>query len=207
MEMETRINTIDREISKDGLADVCTGIHYTFYIQKEKTTAVAEVLYKNGDELPEGKKVGDVKTEAVPATYYSASIIGVVGLDTPDSDKFIAYADITEAKAKDWCEAKIGEDQLKIIEASLDAQIAEKEATTRGTGRPWASQMFEAYGEYGITAIVVGLFNMMILNLIKSQRSQNDDLDDIRVHIGKMETKVANSESIVIKLIDRIGRL
>ena len=66
--------------------------------------------------------------------------------------------------------------------------------------------MFEAYGEYGITAIVVGLFIMMILNLMKSQRSQNDDLDDIRVHIGKMETKVANSESIVIKLIDRIGR-
>ena len=139
MEMETKINTIDREISKDGLADVCTAIHYTFYKQKEKTTAVAEVLYKNGDELPEGKKVGDVKTEAVPATYYSASIIGVVGLDTPDADKFIAYADITEAKAKDWCEAKIGEDQLKIIEASLDAQIAEKEAPTRGTGRPWAS--------------------------------------------------------------------
>ena len=66
--------------------------------------------------------------------------------------------------------------------------------------------MFEAYGEYGITAIVVGVFIMMILNLMKSQRSQNDDLDDIRVHIGKMETKVANSESIVIKLIDRIGR-
>ena len=66
--------------------------------------------------------------------------------------------------------------------------------------------MFEAYGEYGITAIVVGLFIMMILNLMKSQRSQYDDLDDIRVHIGKMETKVANSESIVIKLIDRIGR-
>ena len=66
--------------------------------------------------------------------------------------------------------------------------------------------MFEAYGEYGITAIVVGLFIMMIFNLMKSQRSQNDDLDDIRVHIGKMETKVANSESIVIKLIDRIGR-
>ena len=66
--------------------------------------------------------------------------------------------------------------------------------------------MFEAYGEYGITAIVVGLFIMMILNLMKSQKSQNDDLDDIRLHIGKMETKVANSESIVIKLIDRIGR-
>jgi hypothetical protein len=139
MEMETRINTIDREISKDGLADVCTVIHYTFYKQKEKTTAVAEVLYKDGDELPEGKKVGDVKTKAVPATYYSAANIGTVSLDVPDADKFTAYADITEAKAKDWCEAKVGEDQLKAIEASLDAQIAEKETPTRGTGRPWAS--------------------------------------------------------------------
>ena len=167
MEMETRINTIDREISKDGLADVCTVIHYTFYKRKEKTAAVAEVLYKDGDELPEGKKVGDVKTKAVPATYYSATNIGTVGLDAPDADKFTTYADITEAKAKDWCEAKFKEkdvkevkyedgddipegkkvgdvkteayDHLANIEASLDAQIAEQETPSRGTGRPWAS--------------------------------------------------------------------
>ena len=66
--------------------------------------------------------------------------------------------------------------------------------------------MFEAYGEYGITAIVVGLFIMMIVNLMKSQKSQNDDLDDIRVYISKIESTSKNVEGIVIKLIDRIGR-
>lgn len=66
--------------------------------------------------------------------------------------------------------------------------------------------MFEAYGEYGITAIVVGLFIMMIVNLMKSQKSQNEDLDDIRVYISKIESTSKNVEGIVIKLIDRIGR-
>jgi len=66
--------------------------------------------------------------------------------------------------------------------------------------------MFEAYAEYGITAIVVGLFITMILNLIKSQKDQNEDLDDIRVHIGKLETTVKNMESIVIKIVDRFNK-
>jgi len=44
---------------------------------------------------------------------------------------------------------------------------------------------------------------MMIMNLIKSQRLQNEDLDDIRVHISKMESKIENVEGIVIKLIER----
>lgn len=63
--------------------------------------------------------------------------------------------------------------------------------------------MFEAYAEYGITAIVVGLFIMMIMNLIKSQKEQNEDLDSIRQSLTKAETKMANVESIVLKLIDR----
>ena len=66
--------------------------------------------------------------------------------------------------------------------------------------------MFEAYGEYGITAIVVGLFIMMIMNLMKSQRDQNEDLDQIRQAIAKSETKMGNVESIVLKLVDRWNR-
>ena len=164
--METRINTIDRVISKDGLDDVCQTIHYTFYKEKEKTAAVAEVLYEDGDELPEGKEVGDVKTDEVSATYYSASNIGTVSLDSPDADNFTAYADVTEANAISWCKAKfklkdidevkyedgddipegkeIGDvkikahDELASIEASLDAQIAEQETPTKGKGKPWS---------------------------------------------------------------------
>jgi len=110
--METRINTIDRVISEDGLSDVCKTVHYSFY--KEKTVG-------EGD---------DAKT-------YSASNIGIVGLDAPDSDNFTAYDDIKEDDVKKWVEAKVGTDRLADIETGLDAQIAEQETPTKATGKPW----------------------------------------------------------------------
>jgi len=57
--------------------------------------------------------------------------------------------------------------------------------------------------EYGAIGIIVSLFVMMIVNLIKSQKAQSEDLDDIRVHISKMESTMENVEGIVIKLIER----
>jgi len=61
----------------------------------------------------------------------------------------------------------------------------------------------EVYMEYGAIGIIVSLFVMMIMNLIKSQKTQNEDLDEIRVHISKIETTVENVEGITIKLIER----
>ena len=136
--METKINTIDRVLNENDLADVCKTVHYSFYKQELKDEAVEEVLYVEGDEIPEGKVVGDVKTPASPATYYSASNIGTVGLDAPDSENFTAYADITEEDVQGWVEAKIGADRLAEIEASLDAQIAEQKTPTKATGKPWS---------------------------------------------------------------------
>ena len=63
--------------------------------------------------------------------------------------------------------------------------------------------MMEVYMEYGAIGIIVSLFVMMIMNLIKSQKLQNEDLDDIRVHISKMESTMENVEGITIKLIER----
>ena len=63
--------------------------------------------------------------------------------------------------------------------------------------------MMDVYMEYGAIGIIVSLFVMMIMNLIKSQKTQNEDLDEIRVHISKLETTVENVEGIVIKLIER----
>ena len=63
--------------------------------------------------------------------------------------------------------------------------------------------MMEVYMEYGAIGIIVSLFVMMIVNLIKSQKAQSEDLDDIRVHISKMESTMDNVEGIVIKLIER----
>jgi hypothetical protein len=47
---------------------------------------------------------------------------------------------------------------------------------------------------------------MMTLNLIKSQKSQNKDLDNIRQSIVKAETQMVNVESIVLKMLDRWNR-
>jgi len=65
------------------------------------------------------------------------------------------------------------------------------------------SKVFSLYAEYGAIGIIVFLFVMMIMNLIKSQKLQNEDLDLIRQSIIKAETKSANVESIVLKMLDR----
>ena len=65
------------------------------------------------------------------------------------------------------------------------------------------SKVFSLYAEYGAVGIIVILFAMMIINLIKSQKVQNEDLESIRQAIIKAETKVANVESIVLKMLDR----
>ena len=64
-------------------------------------------------------------------------------------------------------------------------------------------KVFSLYAEYGAIGIIVVLFVMMIMNLIKSQKVQNEDLDSIRQSIVKAETKMANVESIVLKMLDR----
>jgi hypothetical protein len=61
----------------------------------------------------------------------------------------------------------------------------------------------ETYAEYGAIGVIVFLFIMMIMNLIKSQKMQNQDLDDIRQANAKLETKMGNVESIVLKMLDR----
>ena len=66
--------------------------------------------------------------------------------------------------------------------------------------------MMEAYAEYGAVGVIVSLFVMLIMNLIKSQKAQSEDLDSIRQAIAKSETKMSNVEGIVLKMLDRWNR-
>ena len=66
--------------------------------------------------------------------------------------------------------------------------------------------MMEVYMEYGAVGIIRSLFVLMILNLIKSKKVQNEDLDSVRQDIAKMETTLQNVEGIIIKLIERWNR-
>ena len=63
--------------------------------------------------------------------------------------------------------------------------------------------MFETYAEYGAVGVVIVLFGYMVLNLMSSQKLQNEDLDLIRQANAKLETKMSNVESIVLKMLDR----
>ena len=62
------------------------------------------------------------------------------------------------------------------------------------------------YAEYGAIGVICTLFAYMIMNLIKSQKDQTDDLDRVRQAIAKMESTIENVEGIVIKLIDRFNK-
>ena len=68
------------------------------------------------------------------------------------------------------------------------------------------SKVIALYGEYGAVGIIVVMFVMMIFNLIKSQKLQNEDLDSIRQSIAKAKTKMGNVESIVLSMLDRWNR-
>jgi uncharacterized protein YoxC len=68
------------------------------------------------------------------------------------------------------------------------------------------SPMVKIYAEYGAIGLVCALFAYMIMNLIKSQNSQNEDLDQIRQAIAKMEGNVRSTFDITVKLIDRLNR-
>ena len=63
--------------------------------------------------------------------------------------------------------------------------------------------MIETYAEYGAIGVIVSLFVMLIMNLMRSQKAQNEDLDEIRQAIAKSESKMSNVESIVLKMLDR----
>jgi len=59
------------------------------------------------------------------------------------------------------------------------------------------------YTEYGAIGVIVSLFVMLIMNLMRSQKMQNEDLDSIRQANAKLETKMGNVESIILKMLDR----
>jgi len=63
----------------------------------------------------------------------------------------------------------------------------------------------DIYLQAGAAGLVCILFAFMIMNLIRSQREQTEDLDQIKNDITKLATEMSNSQSIVIKLVDRMN--
>jgi hypothetical protein len=65
---------------------------------------------------------------------YSAGAYGSIGLEQPDPDNVIPYADLTPEIVIEWVKDKLNVEE---IEAALQAQLDEKHAPTKAAGVPW----------------------------------------------------------------------
>jgi hypothetical protein len=142
MAIKWSINKLEYEISKDSKSNVVTSVHWRANDSKEVTKdgekvtysgndynyigvdsdKISEEKYKDGDDIPEGKKVGDVKTEAK---------------DPWKDNAFVAYDKLDEDTVIGWVKAKLGDDKVKSIEDAIANQIDAKENPTTGKGKPW----------------------------------------------------------------------
>ena len=69
---------------------------------------------------------------------YSAGAYGSVGLEQPDPDNIIPFADLTPELIIGWVQEKLGGDEkVEEIEAALQAQLDEQHAPTKAQGLPW----------------------------------------------------------------------
>ena len=67
---------------------------------------------------------------------YSAGAYGSIGLEQPDPDDIIPYANLTPEIVIDWVKDKLN---VAEIEAALQAQLDEKHAPSKAMGLPWAN--------------------------------------------------------------------
>tara|TARA_R100001443_G_scaffold114449_1_gene130483 strand:+ start:512 stop:868 length:357 start_codon:yes stop_codon:yes gene_type:complete len=66
--------------------------------------------------------------------------------------------------------------------------------------------LLESYSTLGATGFCVVFLGYMLVNLTKSQASQNESLDNLAVSQAKSEETITNVEGILLKLLDRIQR-
>ena len=67
-----------------------------------------------------------------------AGAYGSIGLEAPEADSMIPYADLTEETCVSWVLQHFGDEKVQEIETALDQQISEKLAPTKASGKPWA---------------------------------------------------------------------
>ena len=74
---------------------------------------------------------------------YSAGAYGSIGLEQPDPDNIIPFADLTPDLVISWTKAALSkglgnENKVAEIEAALQAQLDEQHAPTKAQGLPWS---------------------------------------------------------------------
>lgn len=69
---------------------------------------------------------------------YASSAYGSLGLEAPEEDEAIPYAQLTPEIVIGWVKDKFGDEKVAEIEAALAEQIAQQRTPTTGTGVPWS---------------------------------------------------------------------
>ena len=67
------------------------------------------------------------------------------------------------------------------------------------------NEIAEMYIKIGSAGVLAVTFAFMIMNLIRSQREQTEDLEQIKKDLTKLSTEMSNTQSITIKLVDRMN--
>lgn len=69
---------------------------------------------------------------------YASSAYGSLGLEAPEEDKAIPYAQLTPEIVIGWVKDKFGDEKVAEIEDALAQQIEQQREPKTGTGLPWA---------------------------------------------------------------------
>jgi hypothetical protein len=69
---------------------------------------------------------------------YASSAYGSLGLEAPEEDDAIPYAQLTPEIVTGWVKEKFGDEKVAEIEAALAEQISQQRTPTNGTGLPWS---------------------------------------------------------------------
>ena len=77
-------------------------------------------------------------TVAASDGTYSSSAYGSIGLEQPDPEAMVPYAELTPELVIGWVQEKLGgSDKVAEIEAALQAQLDEQRQPTKAAGVPW----------------------------------------------------------------------
>ena len=75
------------------------------------------------------------RVKGIDGSDEKARATGSVELEKPET--LIPYKDLTESKVLEWVKAKLGTDEVALIEKNLEDQIALINTPVTATGKPW----------------------------------------------------------------------
>jgi hypothetical protein len=68
---------------------------------------------------------------------YASSAYGSLGLEPPDPETMIPFAQLTEEIVVGWVKERLTEEKVEEVEAALQAQLDEQHSPSKAVGLPW----------------------------------------------------------------------